>query len=182
MSQKLPLPSRIMAAQYKVFHLIRHNGALEVAREEGTATDFDHFRGARQCLLVTFKRSGEPVPTPVNFGLSDDGTVYFRSEPHVAKMLRIRRDPHVRVCPCSVRGKPRGALVEATARVLPESEKQHAYDVIAANWDPPTKLIEHGYDRIGVPAVYVELAPASATEARQRGPQPGEEEEHARHP
>jgi PPOX class probable F420-dependent enzyme len=161
--EKLPLPSRIMAAQYKVFDRMRHPRAFEIAREQGTARDFEAFRGARQCLLVTFKRSGEPVPTPVNFGLSDDRSrLYFRSEPHVAKMRRARNDSHVRVCPCNVRGKPTGPLVEAKARVLPESDHDRAYEIVASNWNLGTGVIERGYDRIGVPVAYVEVTPVAA--------------------
>jgi len=149
-----------MALQYKVNDGMRHRRAFEVAREHGTAHDFESFRGARQCLLVTFKRSGEPVPTPVNFGLSADGRLYFRSEPHVAKIRRLRRDPHVRVCPCSFRGKPRGPLVEASARVLPESENQRADEIIDSNYRRDMRLVERGYDRMGVRMAYVEVSPA----------------------
>jgi uncharacterized protein len=156
---QLSLPSRIMAAQYKLFHAIRHPQALEAARRSGTRRDFAGFESARQCLFVSFKRSGEPVPTPVNFALSD-GQLYFRSEPHVAKIKRLRRDRHVRVCPCSARGKPLGPMVEATARVLPESERERSYEIVASNWRADTWLIERAYDLIGVPTVYVEVTPA----------------------
>ena len=162
MAAKLPLPSRIMAAQYKVFDRVRHRRAFEVAGQRGTAGDFSGFAGARQCLLVTFKRAGDPVPTPVNFGLGDDGKLYFRAEPHVAKIRRLRNNPHVRACPCNIRGKPTGELVEATARVLPESENERALAIIDANYRPETRLLERGYDRIGVPVVYVEVVPAGA--------------------
>jgi uncharacterized protein len=160
-SARLSLPSRVLALQYKVNDRMRHRRAFEVAREHGGAHDFTAFGGTRQCLLVTFKRSGEPVPTPVNFGLSDDGKLYFRSEPHVAKIRRLRRNPHVRVCPCSFRGKPVGPLVEARARVLPESENEHADSVIESNYRADMRIIERGYDRIGVPMVYVEVTPAT---------------------
>jgi PPOX class probable F420-dependent enzyme len=150
-----------MAAQYKVFDRMRHPRAFEVARQRGTASSFSGFPGARQCLLVTFKRSGEPVPTPVNFGLSaDGGRLYFRAEPHVAKIRRLRNNPQVRVCPCNLRGKPTGDLVEATARVLPETENEQAFALIDANYRPETRILERGYDRIGVPVVYVEVVPA----------------------
>jgi PPOX class probable F420-dependent enzyme len=102
------------------------------------------------------------VPTPVNFGLGDNGTLYFRSEPHVAKIRRLRNDPHVRVCPCNLRGKPIGELVEASARVVPESENERALEIIDANYRPETRVLERGYDRIGVPVVYVEVVPAGA--------------------
>src|ERR1700704_5168047 len=127
---KLSLPSRMMAVQYKVFDRMRHPRAFEVAREEGTAPDFEGFRGARQALVVTFKRSGEPIPTPVNFGLSDDGKLYFRSEPHVAKIKRIRRDSPWGFGRSTRRGKPLGPMVEASARVLPESENERCHTIV----------------------------------------------------
>jgi uncharacterized protein len=163
---KLPFLSRVMARQYKVYDRMRHRRAFEVARQQGTAHDFAALRTANYCLLVTFKRSGEPVPTPVNFGLSDDGKLYVRCEPHVAKIKRIRRDPHVRVCPCSFRGKPLGPLTEATARILSESESApaHAHAIIAANWHAASKISERGYDRIGLALVYVEVTPDSVNE------------------
>jgi uncharacterized protein len=159
MAGKLPLPSRIMAAQYKLYDRMRHRGAREVAGRPGTARDFSGFDGARQCLIVTFKRSGEPVPTPVNFGLSDDGKLYFRSEPHVAKIRRLQNNPHVRACPCNIRGKPNGQAVEATARVLPESESERARRIIDANYRPEMRVFERGADRLNVPAAYVEVVP-----------------------
>ena len=160
---KLSLPSRMMAVQYKVFDRMRHPRAFEVAREEGTAQDFEGFRSARQALVVTFKRSGEPVPTPINFGLSDDRKLYFRSEPHVAKIRRLKRDPHVRLCPCNLRGKPLGPMVEARAEVLPETENERCHAIVKANWRFDTKLIERTYDRFSVPEVYVEVTPHAST-------------------
>jgi uncharacterized protein len=148
-----------MALQYKVNDAMRHPRAFQVAGERGTTHDFESLRGSRQCLLVTFKRSGEPVPTPVNFGLSPEGSLYFRSEPQVAKIRRLRRNPHVRVCACNFRGKPLGPVVEASARVLPESESERAYGIIDSNYRPEMRLVERGYDRMGVDVVYVEVVP-----------------------
>jgi PPOX class probable F420-dependent enzyme len=159
-AQGLPRASRFMALQYRVFDRVRHRDAERVAREPGTAPDFAHLRGARQALVVTFKRSGEGVPTPVNVALSDDGKLYFRSEPHVAKIRRLTRDPHVRVCPCNVRGKPLGPAAEGRARVLPAADEERAAALVADNWRPEVRLVERGYDRIGVPEVYVEVTPA----------------------
>src|SRR5919106_5880528 len=104
--------------QYRVLDRMRHRRAFEVADQPGTAPDFEGLRGARQGLIVPFKRSGEAVPTPVNIGVSDEGKLYFRAEPRSAKVRRIRRDPHVRVCASDMRGKPRGPLAEGTARFV----------------------------------------------------------------
>jgi PPOX class probable F420-dependent enzyme len=152
--------SRLIDAQYRVYDRMRHPRAFEVAREPGTATGFESLRGVRQALVVTFKRSGEPVPTPVNFGLGDDGLLYFRSEPRVAKIRRIRNDPHVRVCACNFRGKPTGPVAEGSARVLPPDEERRAYDALDANWGAGSRPYEKIADRLPVELVYVEVTPA----------------------
>jgi PPOX class probable F420-dependent enzyme len=79
----------------------------------------------------------------------------------VAKIRRIRRDPHVRVGPCNLRGKPRGPMAEGRARVLPPEEEERAYAAIEANWSSGMKVFEKGADRVGLPAVYVEVEPVA---------------------
>ena len=145
--------------QYKVYDRMRHPRAFEVARQPGTAGDFEALRGARQCLVVTFKRSGEPVPAVVNFGVSDDGELYFRTEPHVGKVKRLSHDPHVRVSPCNLRGRPLGPVTDGTARIVPVADVNHAHSIVASNWSPPMALFERFIDRTGVPLVYVAVAP-----------------------
>src|ERR1700756_4678071 len=144
----------------KILDRLRHKAAFEMARREGIRADFSSFRGRRQCLLVTFKRSGDAVPSPVNFGLSDEGLLYFRCDPDSAKVKRMTRDPHVRVCACSFRGKPLGPLVEATARVLEGPEAARAAEVVAANWDLLNRIYERSVDRMNVPITYVEVRPS----------------------
>ena len=165
--QKLPLPSRLMALQYKVFDRVRHPSAYEAAEQTGTAADFEALRGARQCVVVTFKRSGDPVPTPVNFGLSDEGKLYFRSEPQTGKVRRIRSNPHVRVWPSNLRGKPLGPAAEGRARIVPEAEERHAYEVLSSNWRADMRVLERGMDAIDVPVVYVEVAVAGRGEGER---------------
>jgi len=139
---------------------LRHKAAFEIARREGIHSDFSSLRGPRQCLLVTFKRSGDAVPSPVNFGLSADGLLYFRSDPDSMKVKRMKRDPHVRVCACSFRGKPLGPLVEGTARILEGADAERARAIVAANWDFFNRVYERTVDRMNVPITYVEVRPA----------------------
>jgi PPOX class probable F420-dependent enzyme len=148
---------RLTDLQYRVLDGVRDRGAVEAARRPGTATDFSALRGARQCLVVSFKRSGEPVPTPVNFGLASDRRLYFRSEPTSAKMRRIRNDPHVRVCPCNLRGKPTGAATEANARVVDGAAAERADAALSRNWTPAMKLGERALDRLPLEMAYVEV-------------------------
>jgi PPOX class probable F420-dependent enzyme len=150
---------RLIDLNYRVLERARHRGALEVGSGPATARDFAALRDSRQCLVVTYKRSGEAVPTPVNFGLESDRRLYFRSEPTSAKVRRIQRDPRVRVCPCDMRGKPTGATATATARVVQGAEAERADAVLSANWTTPMKLMERGLDRLPLEMVYVEVHP-----------------------
>lgn len=145
--------------QNRFLDRLRHPAAFEIAGQPGVAADFSSFRGRRQLLLVSFKRSGDAVPSPVNFGLSEAGLLYFRCDPDSAKVKRMSRDPHVRVCACSFRGKPLGPLVEGTARILEDAETQRAHDIVAANWDLFNRMYESTVDRMDYPITYVEIRP-----------------------
>lgn len=138
---------------------IRHKEAFDVSAQVPVAHDFSGFANLRQCLLVTYKRSGEPMPSPINFGMAD-GKIYVRAEVNMGKLKRIRNNPHVVLVPCSFRGKPRGPAVSATARLLPESEVAHADSILAGNWSFPMKIfersVEAGFD---LPILYVEFTP-----------------------
>ena len=121
---------------------------------------FEHLRGHKYCLLVTYKRSGEAVPTPVWFGLGD-GRLYVRSEASVAKVKRIRNDPRVRVAPCTVRGKPLGSPAEGRARVLRQpDDEEEAEDALRANYGLGRRLYEGAGGALGVETVYLEITPA----------------------
>ena len=121
---------------------------------------FEHLRDHKYCLLVTYKRSGEAVPTPVWFGL-DDGKLYARSEAAVAKVKRIRNDPRVRVAPCTVRGKPLGPPAEGRARVLEQpSDEEEAEAALRANYGLGRRVYEGAGGVLGAETVYLEITPA----------------------
>ena len=117
-------------------------------------------RGHKYCLLVTYKRSGEAVPTPVWFGLGD-AKLYVRSEANVAKVKRIRNDPRVRVAPCTMRGKPLGPPAEGQARVLDQhGESEQAEAALQANFGLGRKIYEGAGGAAGIETVYLEITPA----------------------
>ena len=122
---------------------------------------FDHLRGHKYCLLVTYKRNGHAVPTAVWFGLRD-GRVFIRTEAEVAKVKRIRNDPHVRLAPCDARGKPLGAPAEGRARVLdhPSPEESEAESALKANYGLGRRVYERVDAVLGAALVYIEVAPA----------------------
>jgi uncharacterized protein len=142
---------------YPLMERSRHRSATEIAERAPGAVDFAGLEGARQALLVTYKRSGEPVPTVVNCALSEDCKLYFRTEPQTAKVKRIANDSRVLVGPCNLRGKPRGELAVGRARILPEAESETAYALIRANWSATMRPSEMAMDGLGVEVVYVEV-------------------------
>lgn len=145
----------------RFYDSIRSGEARRAAAEqEPTATGFDHLRGHKYTLLVTFKRSGEPVPTPIWFGLDETGRAYMRTGQQAAKAKRIRNDPKARLAPCTVRGKPLGPFAEGRARIVPPEEQERAEAAIQSNYGVGRKLYEGGV--VGsMPAYYIEVAPAS---------------------
>jgi uncharacterized protein len=133
---------------------IRHRDAEKL--EVGDRHDFDEFPGHKYCLVVTYRRSGEAVPTPVWFGI-DGGKIYFRSEERVGKIKRIRANEKVLVSPCDGRGKPLGSGVEASARVLPAEEEERAEEAIQSNFGLGRRVYESAAMSVGPTGVYVEV-------------------------
>jgi PPOX class probable F420-dependent enzyme len=142
-----------------VYDRIRHSDAERAASEPATARDFGALNGHKYCLLVTFRRDGTRVPTPVWFGLDDDGHVYVQTEEDAFKVKRIRRDSRARVGPCSVRGKPLGPLAEGTARLLPHEQEDRAEAALQANYGLGRRAYEAVRSRFGSKPRYIEVVP-----------------------
>jgi uncharacterized protein len=157
------LASKMTALMFRGTDKLRHRSALDVGDMTPTGTDFTGFDKTRQIVLVTFKRSGEAMPSPINHGVAD-GKLYVRTDPSTGKVKRLRNNPNVVVVPCNLRGKPKGQAVAGVARILPESEHAHADDAIAANWSLPMKVLERGLDKgsaaFGIDMAYIEITPA----------------------
>jgi PPOX class probable F420-dependent enzyme len=154
-----------MSAWNTFLDKIRSPKAARVAGEKAKPGSFDHLRGAKYTLLVTHKRSGEPVPTPVWAGLGDDGKLYIRTEADVVKVKRIRNDPHVKVAPCGSRGQPRGELIEGRARIVAPTEEERAERAIAAHFGLGRRIYESTMGAAAGPMVYIEVSPVGQEEA-----------------
>ena len=156
-----------MSLAQRLNHLLdglRKPDAFDIAGKPGTAQDLSSLEGHKYCLLVSFRRSGEPVPTPVWFGL-DRGRAYFNTRERNAKVKRIRHDPRVRVGPCSFRGKPLGPLAEGTARVLPHADDARAEEAVQSNYGLIRRVYYASLGGRGDPTVYVEVAAMGAVPA-----------------
>jgi uncharacterized protein len=86
-------------------------------------------RGQRYISLVTFRKSGVKVATPVWFG-EDGDKIYVMTISKMGKTKRIRNNPQVTVAACTIRGKVTGPEIAASARILPPEEHAHARQTI----------------------------------------------------
>ena len=152
--------SRRLSLQNRFYDRIRSRAANRAVQGPSVSGGFDALRGQKYCLIVTFKRDGTGVPTPIWFGLDDAGRLYFRTGADVAKVRRLRTNPRVLVAPCTLRGKPLANSIEGTARVVSVEEKPHAEATIQANYGLGRRLYERGADSVGSDEAYVEIVPA----------------------
>ncbi len=82
---------------------------------------FDSLRRQSYIDLVTYRKSGAPVHTPVWFA-EHDGKLYVMTRSDSGKAKRIRNNPRVEVAPSSMRGKRKGPGIAGTVRVAADPE------------------------------------------------------------
>jgi uncharacterized protein len=78
-------------------------------------------QGQKYISLVTFRKNGAAVRTPVWFG-EDDGRVYVMTRSDSGKFKRIPNNPQVQIAPCTARGKITGPEFAGKARILPPED------------------------------------------------------------
>ncbi|MGO9899416.1 MAG: PPOX class F420-dependent oxidoreductase [Solirubrobacteraceae bacterium] len=152
------LAHRISRKQDRLLDRLRDRRAEDAARLPGTADTFAALTGKEFALLVTFMRSGEPVPTPVWFGLHS-GRVYVESLADAGKVKRLRHDPRVRIAPCTARGKPTGPFADGTGRILEPAEENDAELALGRHYGLRRRLYVRLGTRLGVRSAYLELTP-----------------------
>ena len=79
--------------------------------------------------LTTFKRSGEPIATPVWFAVSTE-VIYVTSLKSAWKLKRLARNSSVRIAPCTSGGKVLGETFEGSGRILNGDEAELAFNAL----------------------------------------------------
>ncbi|GLI27346.1 PPOX class F420-dependent oxidoreductase [Agromyces rhizosphaerae] len=109
-----------------------------------TDRDFQAVRDAKYVLLTTFKRDGTGVGTPV-WAVpveTDRGTgIRIWTARNTGKVKRIRNGSRVTVAPCSMRGVPTGAAVEAHAVLLDDDDTRGTLEALAARYGMAGRLV-----------------------------------------
>ena len=121
------------------------------------ADDLTRIREARYVLLTTFRMDGTPVPTPV--WAADVGEeLLVWTERKTGKVKRIRRDGRVTVAPCSFTGRPRGAAVEARARLLTHEGITRTQSAIERKYGWIARVLTRGAARLNGPDSVIGIA------------------------
>jgi PPOX class probable F420-dependent enzyme len=82
------------------------------------SADYGRLASEKYILLTTYRRTGEPVATPIGVA-GDGGDLVVWTDRESGKVKRIRRDPTVGVQACDVSGRTtHGAVVPGKARIL----------------------------------------------------------------
>ena len=87
------------------------------------------FANQQYLNLESFKRDGTPVQTPLWFA-EDDGILYIYTLANAWKVKRIRRNPRVRIVPCTMRGSVTGQWVEAEATIVDAEIAEHGHALL----------------------------------------------------
>lgn len=96
----------------------------------------------RYVSLVTYRRTGRGVATPVWLALDGD-RFYVFTEARSGKMKRLRSDPRVRLAGCNARGKVHGAAYEG--RAVPRDDPEavaRAYRALRAKYGWQMRLTD----------------------------------------
>lgn len=112
---------------------------------------------SRYSLILTFRRDGRVVATPV-WGAVADGRLYVRSERASGKVRRLRRDERALVAPCTGRGKPTGAPLGMVGRMLAPAEEHVAEQALRERYGLGRELFERAMDVLRVDMCYLELS------------------------
>ena len=152
------LIDRIAKASDKFYDRMRSGDADSVADAAPTGS-IDDLKDRKYCVLVSYRKNGQPMPSPLWFGVAD-GKLYFQTSATGYKVKRINNNPDVRVAACTSRGKPLGAPFLGKARVVQDSEAPMAERAIKSNYGLSRRIYTVFTGRVD--SAYVEVTPTSA--------------------
>jgi PPOX class probable F420-dependent enzyme len=108
--------------------------------------------------LITYRKSGAAIPTPVWFAEAD-GRIYVMTTADAGKTKRIRNNGTVELGPCTSAGKPLGPTFAAQARVLSAAEEAPARKALDRKYGLMKALFDFGMNLRGVERAWIEIVP-----------------------
>jgi PPOX class probable F420-dependent enzyme len=120
---------------------------------------FAPIKAAKTISLITYRRDGTRVSTPVHVVAYDD-VAYIRTFDPSGKLKRMRNNPEVEVAPSTVRGRVTGESRRAKARILTGEEAAAAGRALARKYPIlHGRLIPWFHRRKGLVTTHIELTP-----------------------
>jgi PPOX class probable F420-dependent enzyme len=113
---------------------------------------FAALTGADYLLLITYRRNGTPVETPVPFAQVGD-RVYVATRCGAGKVTRLHATGRATVAPCTPGGRLLGPKIAAQGRVLEAAEAAAAVEALSAKYTLRAPAAGPGQ------RVYLELRP-----------------------
>ena len=95
---------------------------------------------SRYVSLTTFRRSGDPVATPV-WAAPDGSRLVVWTRADSGKVKRLRHTARVTVAPCDVRGRLQGPAVEATAGFVDRPDRPAALAALTRRYGWQFRLV-----------------------------------------
>jgi PPOX class probable F420-dependent enzyme len=123
------------------------------------ATGFSLLERQQYANLFTYRKSGEAVKTPIWFALHN-GKAYVMTGADAGKVKRIRNNNQVEIGPADRAGKPLGATVTATARILDEAEIAIAKEALDKKYGLFKAVFDFFGTLSGMQRAYLEISPA----------------------
>ena len=100
-------------------------------------------RGKRYISLETYRRSGQPVRTPVWF-VEDNGRLFFYSMADAGKVKRIRNNSRVSLAASDARGRVSEGVVwlRGRANILPQPDADRAHALLVKKYGWQRRLLD----------------------------------------
>jgi PPOX class probable F420-dependent enzyme len=143
----------------RLFDRLRDKRSFDLTEERAVDSGFESLRGQKYAVLVTYRRNGEAVPSPVWFGVDDEDHAYIKTRPDAGKMKRLRKDSRALLAPSTMRGKPTGPAIRGTGRVLPRTDWAHAEVTLAAAYGAGRRASERMLGGPEETSAYIEVTP-----------------------
>jgi len=99
------------------------------------------FANLKYISLVTFRKTGVAVPTPV-WLMEEAGLIYIRTDPKSGKAKRIRNSQKVRIAPSDMRGKTLGPYVDGEASFVETNDAQRIGSLIKSRYGFFGRLVD----------------------------------------
>ena len=146
---------RLERLQNRFLDWARSKRADEVATTEPTGR-IEDLRGRNYCVLVTYRKNGAAIPSPLWFGIGN-AKIYVHTGG--VKLKRIERNPNVLVAPCTFRGRPLGPPIKATARLLSSGKENDAEASIQSNYGFQRRIYNRMLGDLDAVGTYIEITP-----------------------